>query len=153
MIDVRIYWLWITIVFGPANPRVWSLSKHFDKAENFVNALLNGNVEGLTERETERVKKIKIADAQNLLKYCNKNEINVYCYESEGYPEKLRGISNPPCVLFCYGNLDFWGDIINIAVVGTRNPSEYSVFTTKKLCSELVESDIVISTGFAMGID
>lgn len=153
MNDIRIYWLWLVIVFGPANPRIWRLSKHYDNAEHFVKALLDDTIEELTGKEKNRIKKIKFSDARKLLEYCNEKGINVYCYESEGYPEKLRGISNPPCVLFCYGNLDFWGDRVNIAVVGTRNPSDYSVSITEKICRELVKAKIIISTGFALGID
>ena len=153
MTDKRIFWLWLNLVFGPANPRIWQLSKHYDKAETFVNALLNGSVRELTENEAKRVKKVPLNHAKEMLDYCNSQSINVYCYESEGYPEKLRRISNPPATLFCYGSLDFLNDKVCIAVVGTRNPSDYSVETTSKLCNSLVGQSFILASGFANGID
>ena len=81
MNDIRIYWLWLVIVFGPANPRIWRLSKHYDNAEHFVKALLDDTIEELTGKEKNRIKKIKFSDARKLLEYCNEKGINVYCYE------------------------------------------------------------------------
>ncbi|MGN0601309.1 MAG: DNA-processing protein DprA [Oscillospiraceae bacterium] len=153
MNDKTLFWLWLTLVFGPGNPRIWQLGKHFDNAENFVGSLMNDSVKGVTEKESARIKKIQIKDAKKLFEYCKEHNINIYCYESEGYPEKLRSISNPPAVLFCYGSLDFLNDKVYIAVVGTRTPSEYSAKTTEKICASLVNNNFVLASGMASGID
>ena len=153
MTDKRIYWLWLTLVFGPGNPRIWQLSKHYNDAETFVNGLMNETVKDLTENELKRVRKVQLNDAKKLLEYCDKENINVYCYESEGYPERLKRIANPPGVLFCYGSLDFLNDKVCIAVVGTRKPSEYSEKVTDKICRDLVKQNFTLVSGFAMGID
>lgn len=151
--DIRIYWIWLVLVFKAGNPRIWQLSEKFARVDDFVRALQNGNVVGLNDSEKSDIKKHTLKSAEKLLGYCDRESINVYCYESEGYPEKLRRISNPPPVLFCYGNLDFLNDRVCIAVVGTRKPSEYSVISTKKICEQLVDRNILLSSGFANGID
>ena len=153
MTDKRIYWLWLTLVFGPGNPRIWQLSKHYNDAEAFVNGLTNDTVKDLTENEIKRVRKVRLSDAKKLLEYCSEENINVYCYESEGYPERLKRIANPPGVLFCYGSLDFLNDKVCIAVVGTRKPSDYSVKVTDKICRDLVKQNFILVSGFALGID
>ena len=153
MTDKRIYWIWLVLVFGPANPRIWQLSKHYNDIETFVNALMNNSVKELTENEIKRIRKVRIGDAKKLSEYCGKKNINVYCYESEGYPERLRRIANPPSVIFCYGSLDFLNDKVCVAVIGTRKPSDYSVEVTDKICRNLVKRDFVLVSGFALGID
>ena len=153
MLDKRIYWIWLVLVFGAANPRIWQLSEKYSNAEDFVRALKNGTVANLTENENKNIKKYSIKDAEAILQYCKDKGINVYCYESEGYPHKLKGIANPPSVLFCLGNLDFLNDKICVAIVGTRKPSEYSADTTRKLCEQLADRGILLASGFAMGID
>lgn len=153
MNDRLIYWVWLTLVFGPANPRVWQLSSHYDDVETFVNALQDNSVRDVTDKEKSRIRKTQISDAKRLLEICEKKNINVYCYESEGYPQKLKRIANPPTVLFCCGSLDFLNDKICIAVVGTRKPSDYSVEVTQKICETLANRGIVLVSGFAQGID
>lgn len=153
MTDRRIYWLWLILVFGPGNSRIWQLSKHYNDAETFVNSLMNGAVKDLTDNEIKRVRKVQLNDAKELLERCDRENIIVYCYESEGYPDKLRRIANPPGVLFCYGSLDFLNDKVCMAVVGTRKPSEYSICVTDKICRALVKQNFVLISGFALGID
>ena len=73
-----------------------------------------------------------------------------YC--SELYPEKLREISNPPSRLYALGNLD----IINnygIAVVGSRTNTQYGEKMCKTFTKNLVEYDLNIISGLAIGID
>lgn len=153
MLDKRIYWIWLVLVFGAANPRIWQLGERFVDVESIVRSLMNGSVKELTDEEKLEIKKHSLDDAEKLLSYCENKGINVYCYESEGYPEKLKAIANPPSVLFCYGSLDLLNDKICIAVVGTRKPSEYSVKVTEKLCRQLSERNVLLASGFAQGID
>lgn len=153
MLDKRVYWLWLVKVFGPSNPRIWQLGERFGDIETFVRSVMNGSVRNLTDNENKNIKKCKLSEAEELLNKCLDKGICVYCYESEGYPERLKRISNPPSVLFCYGNLDFLDDRVCIAVVGTRKPSEYSINVTEKLCRQLADRDILMASGFALGID
>ena len=153
MKDKRIVWLMLVMIFGAGNPRIWELSANYDSAEEFCKALKDHEVSGLKDKEKANVDKITEDDAQKLLDECSQKGINVYCYESEGYPQRLRAIADPPAVLFSYGNLDFLNHISIIAVVGTRQPSAYSVSTAKYLCEELIKREIVLSSGFANGID
>lgn len=153
MKDERIVWLMLIMIFGTGNPRIWSVSRDYDSADEFYCALKEHRVNGLNDREKQLVDKVTQADAQKILDNCAANGINVYCYESEGYPQRLGAIADPPAVLFSYGNLDFLNHISTIAVVGTRQPSEYSVETAKWLCNDMLDKDITLCSGFANGID
>ncbi|MGN1113642.1 MAG: DNA-processing protein DprA [Oscillospiraceae bacterium] len=153
MADLRACWLWLQLAFGPANPRIWQLSVQYEDVSSFVDAALNGRLNHLTENEQNRIHKYTLNDAEKLLDYCEQNGYEICCYDSEKYPQRLRMINNPPAVLYTKGKLDFLNDMVYIAVVGSRNPSDYSVKTTKWLCSDLLQSNIRLISGFADGID
>lgn len=68
------------------------------------------------------------------------------------YPDILREINNPPKRLYAVGNISLLNRK-SVAIVGSRNSSEYGEKMTKKITKELVENNIVIVSGMANGID
>lgn len=146
-------WLWAVMVFTPSSDRIWKLSANYDDIVEFTYAVKNHSVSGLNDKEIERADSIKISDVEKIFAECKAENINVYCYESEGYPSELKRTANPPAVLFSYGSLDFLNDKCIISVVGTRKPSDYSVEVTKHICSDLIERGALLVSGFADGID
>lgn len=151
--DFRAYWLWLVMVFGAASQRMWQLGSRYYSAEDFVNALLENGVLDLNDSEIDLINKITIEDANNIISKCEETGIDVYCYQSEGYPKQLKKIAVPPAVLFCRGNLDFLNNGINVAVIGTRKPSEYSMMVVDMLCTDICKHGCGIITGLADGID
>lgn len=89
-------------------------------------------------------------------------EDQVLAYEAEGihlttvldsaYPPNLRDVHDRPPALFVRGKLAET-DERSVAVVGTRRASEEAVATTGSIASELVQSDYVVVSGLAAGID
>ncbi|AEI35300.1 DNA-processing protein DprA [Francisella salina] len=73
-------------------------------------------------------------------------------YTDQDYPENLKHINNPPFVLYCTGNIKLL-DTVQLAIVGARNNSTYGKNATYKLCKELKDSNITITSGLAYGID
>ena len=73
-------------------------------------------------------------------------------WESPEYPESLRSISNPPIVLYVWGDL-LAEDTRAVGVVGSRNVSHYGVETAKKLSYQLAYSGYTVISGLARGID
>ena len=53
--DECAYWLWLVMVFGPANPRIWLLSRNFDTVDRFVSALEDGKVRGISGGERAKL--------------------------------------------------------------------------------------------------
>lgn len=68
------------------------------------------------------------------------------------YPELLREIYEAPPILFCKGDIDLLQKQA-IAIVGTRQMSEYGRKACRKIASELSEHQLVIVSGMAVGID
>ena len=73
-------------------------------------------------------------------------------YASSLYPERLRYIEKPPTRLYIEGNLENLNEI-GIAVVGSRTNTQYGEKMCKKFVKELVEYNVNIISGLALGID
>lgn len=76
-------------------------------------------------------------------------EINI---ESEEYPEQLMNIYNAPLKLYVLGNKG----ILNkkgVAIVGSRNATEYGKKVSIRISKELSQNGINIISGLALGID
>jgi len=69
------------------------------------------------------------------------------------FPNKLKNIPNPPIILFVKGNAFLLQDPFSVAVVGTREPSQYGSEFAKKLSADLAKQGIVIVSGLALGCD
>ncbi len=72
------------------------------------------------------------------------------------YPVHLLHISDPPIVLYvlCSGELEqMFHDKVCLAVIGSRQNTEYGKHATQHIVRDLVEAGIVIVSGLALGID
>ena len=72
--------------------------------------------------------------------------------ESEEYPQKLRKIYDPPMKLYVLGNKEILKQK-GIAIVGTRNATEYGKNIALQISKELSQNGINIISGLALGID
>lgn len=73
-------------------------------------------------------------------------------YASDLYPERLRAIKKPPSRLYAEGRIEILNEI-GIAVIGTRTNTQYGEKMCKKFVKELVQYNINIISGLAIGID
>ena len=64
------------------------------------------------------------------------------------YPEKLKGIKNPPEKLYALGNLELLNTNC-ITIVGSRKCSEYGINMAKKFAEELSSKGVTIVSGLA----
>ncbi len=72
------------------------------------------------------------------------------------YPRLLREIPDPPPVLYYRGTVDRrenLGEVPSVAIVGTRQPTEYGRRWTRRLTTTLVEHGFIVVSGLAEGID
>lgn len=148
------YWLWLVQAFGAGNHRLWEVLGNFVNPEQAYLALSSESADiALTPAEKQSISTTHISQSESVITYCGKKEIRIITYEDGEYPNRLKGIYNPPAVLFCMGSLDFVDDDVAITVVGTRKPSDYSIKVAKKISSDLVKVGVTIVSGFALGID
>lgn len=127
-----------------------------------------GEIENLLKVEDKKIlnnKKINCKLSKNIVKYKNcsrveklksilsKKHIKYVCIEDDDYPKNLKHICCPPPILFYMGDISFINEGFNLAMVGSRTPTEYGVMCAKKFSKELSDSGVNIISGLAMGID
>ncbi len=90
--------------------------------------------------------------AEKEIKYIEDEKITPLFFTDAAYPNKLRHCADSPILLFYKGNADLNKEKI-LAVIGTRNATEYGRSLTEKLISDLKDTGILIVSGLAYGID
>lgn len=124
-----------------SSEEIWNFSKkNFIKIgilEQFYNRIL----------EVEYKKKL-----DKYVKYIEDNKIEVLSFKDERYPSKLKNIYDMPPFLYIRGNLQNLYDD-NVAIIGSREASEYGKFVARKFAKELANKNINIVSGLAIGID
>jgi DNA processing protein len=72
---------------------------------------------------------------------------------SSNYPLAFRQLDQPPYLIFYRGDYSLINFPSKIAVIGSREASEYGFNITKSLVSDLVKANYLIVSGLAKGID
>lgn len=81
------------------------------------------------------------------------NDIQVISIFDKEYPESLKQIYQPPWAIFAKGNLSLLGRGPKLAVVGSRQGSQYGKSAIRFIFPRLIEKGVVIVSGLAKGID
>lgn len=103
---------------------------------------------------TENESKSRISDKiYSLMKCLDKNNSFILDISHEHYPELLKEIYFPPPLLFCKGGEIIKEKRLKIAVVGTRNCSDYGREAAAYISRELSKIGFTIASGMALGID
>jgi DNA processing protein len=83
---------------------------------------------------------------------CERDGIRFVTIEDDDYPSPLRRIYDPPMYLFMKGSYED-ADLRSLAIVGTRQPSDYGRQATVQFADALAEAGVTIVSGLALGID
>lgn len=95
--------------------------------------------------------KLKVSAVCNIVPDFPEGVSLVTISESD-YPRNLYNIYDPPPVLYFKGDL-LEKDEAAVAVVGTRNPSQYGLRAAEFITKGLVEVGLTVISGLAAGID
>jgi len=68
------------------------------------------------------------------------------------YPARLKGIFDPPPLLYVRGRVELMGELM-LGMVGTRRPTAYGTAAAARLARDLSGAGLVIVSGMARGID
>ncbi len=94
-----------------------------------------------------------LLESDNDLNICYEKDIKVISYFDNNYPKYLKLLDDAPMFLYCKGNIELLNNQDNVAVVGTRDNSDYGKLITQKTIQFLVENNYCIVSGLALGID
>lgn len=149
------YWLWLTELPGLTNQTRLALLRHFPTPEDVYYAdpeevLLT---EGITREQAVLLEDKDCSGADRILADCQRLDLDLLTIQDAGYPNRLRNIYDPPCLLYVRGRLPAFDDEASIAVVGTRDCTPYGVSCAEKLGYGLAAGGAVVVSGLARGVD
>jgi DNA processing protein len=131
------------------------LLAHFGNAETIFKSSRNKilTVDGVGERIYNNLQNpLNFKKATTELEFIKKENIEVYHFQSDKYPERLKHCIDGPILLFGTGKIDFNNSKI-ISIVGTRNMTNYGADFCKKLLKDLAPFNPLVISGFAYGVD
>lgn len=148
--------LWLVMVFGAGSPRIWKALHRYGSPQKAVEVLQKPESDAalhLPEHTLRRIRQTGEAQVEEMLARCEKLRLSILWYGDEAYPSQLLSIVNPPVLLFYQGDSSLLQEHLLLTIVGTRNPSPYSLQVEKTICHDLVQMGFVPVTGYAVGID
>ena len=97
-------------------------------------------------------RELALSLAQKELAFIEKNKIQPFFITDSAYPRRLKQCEDAPVILYGKGNLEL-NPLRTVAIVGTRNATEYGKQTCEELVRALADKNVLIVSGMAYGID
>lgn len=92
--------------------------------------------------------------AREIIKLNEVNNIKAILSSDKRYPQSLFSLDDYPPIIYAKGNTDLlMQNTKKIAVIGSREISDYAKISTKIITTALVEHDFIIVSGLAKGTD
>ena len=149
------YWLWLAGLPGLSNQTRLALLRHFPTPEDVYYAEAEEVLltEGITREQAALLADKDCARADQILADCQRLDLDILTIQDAGYPNRLRNIYDPPCLLYVRGRLPAFDDEAAVAVVGTRSCTPYGISCAEKLGYGLAAGGAVVVSGLARGVD
>lgn len=91
--------------------------------------------------------------AYAILERASDSSIGVLHRFMDEYPKRMLRNSNYPPILYCKGNTEALNQDKSVAIIGTRNPTDFGARMGRRLAQILAEDGYVIVSGLASGCD
>lgn len=88
-----------------------------------------------------------------IINKCETFGIDILHFKDRRFPQRLLNIPNAPTVLYVRGPMGVLNYDDSVAVIGTRDPTEYGKTEGFRLAKEFAEKGYVIVSGLALGCD
>lgn len=110
-------------------------------------------IPGLNSRVLEMLQDHKpFEEAKKIVEDCEKLNFQIHHYTDKSFPQRLKETPDFPNIIYTKGIADLNEDRM-IAIVGTRNATDYGRSTTERIIEDMVPLQPVIVSGLAYGID
>jgi DNA processing protein len=90
--------------------------------------------------------------AEKELLKAEKENVQLLFFLDKQYPSRLKNIPDAPSLLYCKGDINFENPKA-VAIVGTRQATQYGKECVEQLIEQLVPHDALVISGLAYGID
>ncbi len=108
---------------------------------------------GLDEEGARTLTSSDILDHADIeIEKLRRKKYTILTLEDSRYPDYLREIFDPPCVLYCAGKVELLNGPA-ISIVGARKPTPYGRAVAERLSRDLASRGLIVVSGMARGID
>lgn len=90
--------------------------------------------------------------AEQEVEFIEKNDIKPLFYQKPEYPRRLLQCDDSPMMLYYKGNANLNEQRV-VAIVGTRNITDYGKECCTQLVNDLVDEQVLVVSGLAYGVD
>jgi len=148
------YWLGFARLNIFRHQDFFRVRKKFNAIENFWQAsLLELQKAQLPEKQIASfIEKRRTISLEKEIETLCQARINIITFDNVDYPYLLKEISCPPLILFYKGNKQILSEHL-FAIVGTRRFSNYGRIVTNDITQQVLENNLVTTSGLALGID
>ena len=146
------YNIWLTDLFGTANPKIHKVIENYGSAKRAYEAITAGDHSQLTPKEKNSLGYVTIDKADKLLDLCDKKKISVCSLGSKEYPKLLSEIYGPPVVFYYRGDLSCL-EALSLTFVGARAATPYTVKLCSRITRDIGRHGVTIVSGMAHGVD
>jgi DNA processing protein len=159
LLEERAFWLAWSKVAGIGPTLLLRLQRHFGTLAEAWDASISAiaAVEGFGEQTAAlAVKGRSSLDPQAMLQQHEQENPNFWTPADALYPRLLLEIADPPPLLYYQGvvePLENQGIIPCIAIVGTREPTDYGRRWTRRITAALSQAGFTVVSGLAEGVD
>ncbi len=149
-----LYKLWLNILCGHNPKTINKAVEKFGSAEEIFKSdeAYKTLLSGFRLRRVLTARR-SLNQAEELLRYCEENGIEILSIGDKGYPNRLAEIYCPPQILYVKGDLPDIDSLVCVTIVGSRECSDYSRRFANELAYDLTKSGVVVISGMALGID
>ena len=107
---------------------------------------------GLAQQAIEALRSPATAPLERELAWQEAADNHIIGLDHRAYPALLRQIPDPPVVIYAHGDISLL-DSLQLAIVGSRNPTPAGRQTAGDFARHLSLAGLVITSGLATGID
>ena len=144
----------LSLIKGIGRSKYIKLIEKFSTAENIFR-LTKAELQNTIKDKNiciDILEKKTLAEAEEIIKNHQKNNVNIISLFNNEYPTRLKEIYDPPLFIYYKGK-----NILNnkrmLSVIGTREPTVYGLNNCKNFIKDLKGYNITIISGLAYGID
>lgn len=138
------YYIWLLLALGEGEPKINELLDRFGTPEAVYEAVMN-NTALLGAELSAKAEKTSLKTAEKTLNAVLSKGYRIITQQSPFYPEHLKHIENPPCVLFASGDVSLLEKKL-ITVVGSRAVTDTTRAAIPKIMETMPAEYAVVGT-------
>ena len=145
----------LTLLSGIGSRRARTIIGHFSDLEAFFSEkrLNLAKIPGIPVDSISFRQRVEaLVEADKIVEALEARKVQTSFFTDGNYPRRLKQCEDAPLLLYAQGNFN-WNPERIIAVVGTRNATNYGKQITDELIDGLAQHDVTVVSGMAAGID